>query len=65
MKDAWAFCQLDGFWADYTPLSPWGRDEADRREVLTERESIESRYDDIERALAFMDACSGDPARQD
>ncbi|GAB1457706.1 hypothetical protein MASR2M48_30140 [Spirochaetota bacterium] len=52
--EAWDFAGLDDFWKSYKPLTPWGKDEAQARTVLSDRKLIETRYDDIEAAMSFM-----------
>ncbi|GAB1455122.1 hypothetical protein MASR2M48_04290 [Spirochaetota bacterium] len=52
--EAWDFAGLDDFWKSYEPLTPWGKDEAQARTVLSDRKLIETRYDDIEAAMSFM-----------
>lgn len=53
-SEAWDFADVDSFWEGYKPLTPWGKDEAQTKTVLSERKLIEERYDDIEAAMAFM-----------
>ena len=53
-SEAWDFADVDAFWESYKPLTPWGKDEAQARTVLSDRSLIESRYDDIEAAMSFM-----------
>lgn len=54
MGAAWNFAQMDDFWSRYQALTPWGKDEADARIVMDDRALLESRYDDIDLAMAFI-----------
>lgn len=53
-QDAWNFCRMDVFWQCFELLSPWAKDEHERREVYCDRDLIEKRLDDIELASAFL-----------
>lgn len=63
--DSWQFAQLDEFWVHYQPLTPWGKDEAGARSVLTDRSAVESRLDDIDGALSLMRALEDEPSALD
>lgn len=54
MKAAWSFAGMEELWALYEPLTPWGRDEREKREVFTDPDAIRARHDDIELALAWL-----------
>jgi len=64
-REAWIFAQVDDFWERYQPLTPWGKDEAEARTVIADREVLERRYDDIASAMGFMQALAGDPSSLD
>jgi DNA mismatch repair ATPase MutS len=51
---AWDFSGIEVFWERFTPLSPWGKDEKERRRVLADRASIEALYDATDAALALL-----------
>ncbi len=53
-NEAWNFAQMDSFWREYRPLSPWAKDEADKKPVFRDGSILKSRYDDIERALLLL-----------
>ena len=61
MMDAWNFAQVDAFWIHYQPLTPWGRDSHQARQVLVDQAAIALRYDDIEAALSWLEAHKADP----
>ena len=63
--EAWSFARVDEFWTYYKPLTPWGRDEADARTVLADRDELGRRYDDIDAALAWIRAASDEPSTLD
>ena len=63
--DSWKFAQLDEFWLRYQPLTPWGKDEAGAHIVLTDRNAIESRLDDIDGAMSLVQALAGEPSALD
>ncbi|MFH2113283.1 MAG: hypothetical protein ABIJ86_02090, partial [Spirochaetota bacterium] len=65
MIDAWNFAQMDAFWLRYQPLTPWGRDAHQAREVLVDPAAIALRHDDIEAALLWLQARSADPVALD
>lgn len=54
MKAAWSFCAMEALWSLYEPLSPWGRDERERRIVFTDIDTISARHDDVDRAIAWL-----------
>lgn len=62
---AWAFAQVDDFWEQYRPLSPWGKDEAEARLVYTDDAELQHRWDDIDAALAFIKSKADDPSALD
>lgn len=53
-KGVWKFTQLDSFWPEYRPLTPWGKDEADRQAVYNDPKTLKARYDDIEQARSLL-----------
>ncbi len=57
--EAWSFGRLEEFWTLFEPLTPYGKDERDRRAVLGEAASIEALYDETEALLAFMGEADG------
>lgn len=63
--EAWAFAQLDDFWERYGPLTPWGKDAAEARLFIGDRDELERRYDDVEAALGFLADREGDPSSLD
>ena len=65
MTDAWNFAQVDAFWLHYQPLTPWGRDAHQARQVLVDPAAIILRHDDIEAALLWLQARSADPVALD
>jgi hypothetical protein len=65
MMDAWNFAQVDAFWRYYQPLTPWGRDAHQTREVMVDPEAIALRHDDVESAMLWLDARSVDPVALD
>jgi hypothetical protein len=65
MTDAWNFAQVDAFWLYYQPLTPWGRDAHQAREVMVDPEAIALRHDDMEAAMLWLDARSVDPVALD
>jgi len=62
---AWNFAQVDDFWEQYRPLSPWGKDEAEARVVYTDDAELQKRWDDIDAALAFIKSKADDPSGLD
>ncbi len=52
--DAWSFSQIDNFLQKLTPLSVWAKDEHAKRIVYTDREKLESLYDDISAVFASL-----------
>ena len=62
---AWDFSRIEEFWARFSPLSPYGKDEKDARHVLADRGAIEALYDGTESALALFRDLEGDPASLD
>ncbi len=65
VRDAWSFAQLDEFWDSYRPLTPYGRDERDRKLVYDDVDAIARSLDSTERALAFAATKASDPAGLD
>ncbi|MCX7023519.1 MAG: hypothetical protein NT080_02735 [Spirochaetes bacterium] len=64
-RDAWDFAQVEEFWASYSPLTPYGRDDRDERKILSDAGLIEESWDLTERALAFEASCRDDAASLD
>jgi len=62
---AWDFSRVEEFWARFSPLSPYGKDEKDARRVLADRGAIEALYEGTEAALALFRDLAGDPASLD
>jgi hypothetical protein len=65
MTDAWNFAQVDAFWLRYQPLTPWGRDAHQARQVLVDPAVIALRHEDIEAALLWLETRSPDPVTLD
>jgi DNA mismatch repair ATPase MutS len=65
MTDAWNFAQVDAFWRHFQPLTPWGRDAHQTRQVLADPAAIALRHDDIEAALHWLEARKPDPVALD
>jgi hypothetical protein len=65
MTDAWNFAEVSTFWRYYQPLTPWGRDAHQAREVLVDPVAIARRHDDIEAALQWLEARKPDPVALD
>jgi hypothetical protein len=63
--EAWGFARVDEFWTHYQCLTPWGRDEADRRALLSDSGELGRRYDDIDAVLAWMRGASGESSTLD
>lgn len=51
---AWAFARLEDLWKGYRPLTPLGKDEAEARQVLTDRAAIEAALDRTEAVAAWL-----------
>ncbi|HOX22621.1 MAG TPA: hypothetical protein PLL10_04090, partial [Elusimicrobiales bacterium] len=54
MDAAWEFAELETVYAHYKPLSPFGRESRERREIFSRAERIAFEHDCIELALAFL-----------
>ena len=56
------YAQFEGFWAQFTPLTPFGREEKERLTLHTEAAALETLWDLTEAAAPLLD---GDPVRLD
>jgi DNA mismatch repair ATPase MutS len=51
---AWSFARVEELWARFAPLTPYGKDAKERRELLSDRALLEHVYDRVEDAAAFL-----------
>ena len=51
---AWSFALAEALWARFSPLTPYGKDAKERREVLSDREALELIYDRVEDLSALL-----------
>jgi hypothetical protein len=63
--EAWRFCSAEEVWSRFSPLSPYGKDEKEKRLVLGDRAEIERRYDETEAVAAYLRRRASDPSVRD
>ncbi|HOX33138.1 MAG TPA: hypothetical protein PLB91_12470 [Spirochaetales bacterium] len=57
-RPAWDFARVEELWARFSPLTPYGRDEKERRLVYADRSALEELYDLAEEAARDLAASS-------
>lgn len=60
--DFLAYAEFEGFWAEFRPETPFGREAKARLDLVTEAAALERLWDLTERASSLLD---GDPVRLD
>jgi len=63
--EAWRFSAAEEFWSRFSPLSPYGKDEKERRLVLSDPSEIERRYDETEAVAGFLSRKASDASVKD